>query len=83
MRLVSLIGNKDVIRFGMLSDGIKKYFNTHSDTKIFEKNVERYERRLILQALEENDWNKRKTAEQIGIPRTTLLAKMRRLNITS
>jgi DNA-binding NtrC family response regulator len=47
------------------------------------KRVERYERRLILKALEDNEWNKIKTAEQIGIPRTTLLFKMKRLEIVA
>ena len=77
----SLIGEADVIRFGMLSEKIKDYFKSHGGGGQLGKRVERYERRLILKALEENDWNRIKTAKQIGIPRTTLLAKMKRLSI--
>ena len=45
--------------------------------------MEGFERRLILSALEKNDWNRLRTAEDIGVPRTTLLAKMKRLNIAT
>jgi DNA-binding NtrC family response regulator len=38
---------------------------------------------LILDALNRNDWNRLRTAEFVGIPRTTLLAKMKRLNIAA
>jgi sigma-54 specific flagellar transcriptional regulator A len=48
-----------------------------------ERSVEQYERRLILHALEKHDWNHLRTAEAIGVPRTTLLAKLKRLNIAS
>ncbi|MDP3984198.1 MAG: helix-turn-helix domain-containing protein [Acidimicrobiia bacterium] len=50
---------------------------------LLEESVERYERRLILDALNRNDWNRLRTAEDVGIPRTTLLAKMKRLNIAT
>jgi transcriptional regulator with GAF, ATPase, and Fis domain len=44
--------------------------------------LERLERRLILQALEENGWNRTRTAERLGgLSRTTLLSKMKRLGI--
>jgi len=33
--------------------------------------------------LERNDWNKLRTADAIGIPRTTLLAKLKRMNIAT
>jgi DNA-binding NtrC family response regulator/Tfp pilus assembly protein PilF len=81
MRIVSLVGDEEVIRFNMLSEGIRNYFRSHNETSVFEKSVERFERRLILKTLEENDWNRMRAAERMGIPRTTLLAKMRRLNI--
>jgi DNA-binding NtrC family response regulator/tetratricopeptide (TPR) repeat protein len=84
LRILSLIGEGDLIRFGMLSDHIKVAFRSkREDGGILAKRVDRYERRLILKALEDNEWNKIKTAEQIGIPRTTLLFKMKRLNIMS
>lgn len=83
LRLVSLMGNAGRIEFTMLSSTIQDYFRSSDRTSHHEQRVEQYERALILRALEENDWNRFKTAAQIGIPRTTLLAKMRRLNITS
>lgn len=83
IRIISLMGEGEVIRFGMLSDSIKNYFNLHSDKGLLERNVERYERRLILKALENNDWNRIRTAAEIGIPRTTLIGKMKRLNIVA
>ena len=83
IRIISLMGEGEVIRFGMLSDSIKNYFKLHSDKGLLERNVERYERRLILKALENNDWNRIRTAAEIGIPRTTLIGKMKRLNIVS
>jgi transcriptional regulator with PAS, ATPase and Fis domain len=81
MRILSLIGDGDLIRFGMLSERIKKVFKLKNDGGILTRRVERYERRLILKALEQNDWNRSRTAEQIGIPRTTLLFKMKQLDI--
>jgi DNA-binding NtrC family response regulator len=39
------------------------------------------ERRIILKALKANHWNRQKTAEQLGINRTTLYKKIRALDI--
>ncbi|MGD9692545.1 MAG: sigma-54-dependent transcriptional regulator [Phycisphaerales bacterium] len=39
------------------------------------------ERRIILKALQANDWNRTLTAEQLGINRTTLYKKMKSLGI--
>ena len=39
------------------------------------------ERQIILQALRENNWNRNITADQLGINRTTLYKKMKRLNL--
>jgi transcriptional regulator with PAS, ATPase and Fis domain len=84
LRVVSLIGRGDVVRFAMLSENIKDYLKTKKRGEgLLDRSVEQYERRLILDALEKNDWNKLRTADAIGIPRTTLLAKLRRMNIAS
>jgi DNA-binding NtrC family response regulator/tetratricopeptide (TPR) repeat protein len=83
-RIVSLIGDGDTIRFGMLSSSIKEYVKSKNrSASLLERDVERYERRLILSALNKNDWNRLRTAEDLGLPRTTLLAKMRRLNVAA
>jgi len=39
------------------------------------------ERQIILEALEQNDWNRQQTAEALGINRTTLYKKMKRLGL--
>lgn len=39
------------------------------------------ERRIILKALEANEWNRQKTAEDLAINRTTLYKKMKQLGI--
>jgi DNA-binding NtrC family response regulator len=39
------------------------------------------ERMIILQCLQENNWNRNETAEQLGINRTTLYKKMKKLGL--
>lgn len=41
------------------------------------------ERRIILEVLKANDWNRNVTADQLGINRTTLYKKMKKLGIES
>ena len=84
LRVVSLIGRGDLVRFTMLSEHIKDFLKTKKrGDGLLDRSVEQYERRLILDALERNDWNKLRTADAIGIPRTTLLAKLKRMNIAT
>ncbi|HOV33545.1 MAG TPA: sigma-54 dependent transcriptional regulator [Candidatus Hydrogenedens sp.] len=46
-----------------------------------EQHTERLEKELILRALEKFHWNKTKTAEQLGVKRTTLQYKIKKLGI--
>ena len=39
------------------------------------------ERQIILQCLEENNWNRNATADQLGVNRTTLYKKMKKLGL--
>jgi transcriptional regulator of acetoin/glycerol metabolism len=39
------------------------------------------ERQIILEVLESNNWNRQITAEALGINRTTLYKKMKRLGL--
>jgi len=39
------------------------------------------ERRFLLETLKKNDWNRSATAAQLGIHKSTLWRKMKRLNI--
>lgn len=43
--------------------------------------LEAPERQIILQSLRENNWNRNVTADQLGINRTTLYKKMKRLGL--
>ena len=45
------------------------------------KAVEDFERQLILQALEKTNWVKKKAASLLGLNRTTLVEKIKKLNI--
>jgi DNA-binding NtrC family response regulator/tetratricopeptide (TPR) repeat protein len=84
LRVVSLIGKGSLVRFPMLSESIKDYLKGRNrGDGLLDRSVEQYERRLILSALENHDWNRMRTADAIGVPRTTLLAKLKRLNIAS
>lgn len=47
----------------------------------FDEAVEEYEKRLILQALNEADWVKTKAAKLLNINRTTLIEKMKKKNL--
>ncbi len=43
--------------------------------------VQEYEKKIIMNALEQVDWNQTKAAELLGIPRRTLVSKIKKLNI--
>jgi DNA-binding NtrC family response regulator len=43
--------------------------------------LEAPERQIILEVLESNNWNRHATAETLGINRTTLYKKMKRLGL--
>jgi Nif-specific regulatory protein len=82
LRVVSLIGKGDLVKFTMLSDSIKDYLKSKNRGEgLLDRSVEQFERRLILNALEKHDWNRMRTADAIGLPRTTLIAKTKRLNV--
>jgi DNA-binding NtrC family response regulator len=84
LRVVSLIGRGDLVKFAMLSDNIKEYLKSKNrGDGLLDRSVEQYERRLILNALDKNDWNRMRTADSVGVPRTTLLAKLKRLNVAT
>ena len=43
--------------------------------------IEQYEKSLILSALQKNHWNRLKTAEDLGMHKTTLYRKIKKLGI--
>jgi len=84
LRVISLIGKGDLVKFSMLSDSVKEYLQTAKRGEgLLDRSVDQFERRLILKAMDRNDWNRMQTADSIGVPRTTLLAKLKRLNVAS
>jgi len=50
-------------------------------TRTLKQALEAPERQIILEVLESNDWNRQVTAETLGINRTTLYKKMKRLGL--
>ena len=49
--------------------------------KTLKEALEGPERQIILEVLESNGWNRNATADQLGINRTTLYKKMKRLGL--
>jgi DNA-binding NtrC family response regulator len=43
--------------------------------------VDNYEKQLILKALRENNFNKLRTAEKLGIHRSTFMSKLKKYGI--
>ena len=52
-----------------------------SSTRTLKEALEAPERQIILNVLEANQWNRHATAEALGINRTTLYKKMKRLGL--
>ncbi len=52
-----------------------------SDRRTLKEALEGPERQIILQCLRENNWNRNETADQLGINRTTLYKKMKKLGL--
>jgi DNA-binding NtrC family response regulator len=52
-----------------------------SSTRTLKEALEAPERQIILNVLEANQWNRHVTAEALGINRTTLYKKMKRLGL--
>ncbi|MEX2317713.1 MAG: sigma-54 dependent transcriptional regulator [Pirellulales bacterium] len=56
-------------------------FSTPVGTKTLKEALEGPERQIIREVLESNGWNRNATADQLGINRTTLYKKMKRLGL--
>lgn len=51
------------------------------EDKNFEKQLEAYEKEILLKALRENDWNITRSAKRLGMSRQNLQYRLRKLNI--
>jgi DNA-binding NtrC family response regulator len=56
-------------------------FSDPSHKQTLKELLEGPERQIIFQVLKENNWNRNATADQLGINRTTLYKKMKRLDL--
>ena len=79
-----LLGKSDVVRLEDLPAGVSAGAPVAVETvsgRSLKQALEGPERQFILQVLESNDWNRQATAELLGINRTTLYKKMKRLGL--
>ncbi len=64
-----------------IAAGARMAINSSSNKRTLKEALEEPERQIILQVLKENSWNRNSTADQLGINRTTLYKKMKRLGL--
>ena len=80
-----LLGKSDRITLADLpahiTQGVPVASVAASTKQTLKEALEGPERQIILQVLRENNWNRNVTAEQLGINRTTLYKKMKRLGL--
>jgi DNA-binding NtrC family response regulator len=63
------------------SDAITIPAATGGKRQTLKEALEAPERQIILQCLRENNWNRNETADQLGVNRTTLYKKMKKLGL--
>jgi DNA-binding NtrC family response regulator len=80
-----LLGKEPVITLAVLPGEIRGAMNVMvsnpGDKQTLKEALEGPERQIILSVLESNGWNRNMTADQLGINRTTLYKKMKRLGL--
>jgi transcriptional regulator with PAS, ATPase and Fis domain len=79
-----LLGKSDMIRMEDLPRQIAAFGPTTIEpigTRTLKQALEGPERQIILEVLESNQWNRFATADALGINRTTLYKKMKRLGL--
>jgi DNA-binding NtrC family response regulator len=79
-----LLGKSETIELDDLPRAVAAAGPTATDTvsgRTLKEALAGPERRIILEVLESNDWNRFATAEILGINRTTLYKKMKRLGL--
>jgi len=80
-----LLGKDSVIRFVDLPTDVRGTSNVMVSAPVGQQTLkealEGPERQIIREVLESNNWNRNATADQLGINRTTLYKKMKRLGL--
>ncbi|GAG46907.1 unnamed protein product, partial [marine sediment metagenome] len=82
-----LLGKDETIGLGDLppeiTTGVGGCVVTSAGSRTLKEALEGPERQIILEVLESNSWNRNTTADSLGINRTTLYKKMKRLGLES
>lgn len=82
-----LLGKGNVIQAddfpGHLSQSVPSPMSQSNGTQSLKEALEGPERQIILQVLKQFNWNRNATADALGINRTTLYKKMKRLGLES
>jgi DNA-binding NtrC family response regulator len=79
-----LLGKQDVIGIEDLPPAVMAAAPVRIEpvgSRTLKQAMENPERQIILEVLEANQWNRHVTAEALGINRTTLYKKMKRLGL--
>jgi len=66
-----------------LTATVSPYVPSAVGSRTLKEALEGPERQIILEVLESNNWNRNATADSLGINRTTLYKKMKRLGLES
>lgn len=77
--MVLMSGGKEVtieMLPSSMRESAEKISRSYADTNDLQKSVRAFERQIIKEALEENNWNRSQTARLLNIPRTTLMYKI-------
>lgn len=81
MAKTDVIQKWDVLNLTKFSTNGSSVSSTDARGKSLREGMERPEKDIIIQALEENQWNRNKAAAALGVNRTTLYNKMKKYNI--
>lgn len=81
-RILVLKGNKDIIDINDLPEDIRNYgISRMSEKCSFVEQVEAFEKRLIVDAMEKSSWNRSKAAQYLKISRRMLSYKIEKYEI--
>ncbi|MFQ5597374.1 MAG: sigma-54-dependent transcriptional regulator [Nitrospiria bacterium] len=80
-RLVALIDGDTILKEHIPLEYRLTGLQEKQDGKLLEKAIEAFEQSLILRTLEKKHWNRRATAQALGVPLSTFKYKLKRLRL--
>lgn len=80
-RTLPAVGERGASEFVQSRDGIKDITSAKMGRVSLIEAVEQFERKMILYSLGQNQWNRSRTADSLGITRRILSYKMQNLGI--